>query len=148
MNEDVRAGVLLDETPALLVVEPLYLTTCHISPTSRRHTNGLPARRWRPGCDQGPEQGDAAEIFVSLLFGFPITREPGPSGRQGRRPQRRRSSREKRYSRLRRATFSQCHACHPRRRCEAFDAAAGKPRNGLRTSRSERAAKVPKNRRC
>src|SRR5262249_46939006 len=34
VNEDVRAGLLLDETPALLVVEPLDLANCHVSSTS------------------------------------------------------------------------------------------------------------------
>src|SRR5690606_7526538 len=29
VNEDVRAVVLLDEAPALLVVEPLHLAHCH-----------------------------------------------------------------------------------------------------------------------
>jgi hypothetical protein len=35
MHEDVRADVLLDEPPALLVVEPLDFTDCHVSSTSK-----------------------------------------------------------------------------------------------------------------
>src|SRR6185437_936707 len=46
VNEDVRAGLLLDETPALLVVEPLYLADCHVSSTSSLvDTRDLSARR-------------------------------------------------------------------------------------------------------
>src|SRR5690606_1527216 len=49
MNEDVRAAVLLDEAPALLVVEPLHFTHGHVSSTSENLTRAVAKRlRTRP----------------------------------------------------------------------------------------------------